>query len=286
MIQLTVTTKETGMRLDAWLAVRLGVSRSRVQQWIKDGLITQKGSTVIAHNRLKAGEEFVCEADLALPKKVAKKLPKLDVVFENKDVLVVNKPAGLLVHPNTPDEKHPTLAEAAVAHDPSIAGVGENELRPGIVHRLDKEVSGVIVIAKTAEAFESLKDQFTKHETEKHYVALAYGKITKDHDFIKLKIARSKKRGRMVARPDSQEGKEAITEFRVIGRYKIATLLDVRTHTGRTHQIRTHFFAINHPLVGDKLYKKPTCATSIPWISAACFCTPQASHLNFPMERQ
>lgn len=257
MNRFTVTSEETGTRLDVILTARLGVSRSRIQKLIKEGAVTQNGTAAIAHKLAFEGDVIGSPAASDLvEKKPKKKLPELNIVFEDKDVLVINKPAGLLVHANNANEPKPTVAEMAVKHDKKIAKVGENELRPGIVHRLDKDVSGLMVIAKTAKAFESLKGQFMRHETEKHYIALAYGKMPKDHDVITLKIARSKNRGRMVARPDSQEGKEAITEYTVIERLKTASLIDVRTRTGRTHQIRTHLFAINHPLVGDTLYRK------------------------------
>lgn len=259
MKRFTVTAKESGTRLDVLLTAHLGVSRSRVQKLIKEGAVVHNDKPAIAHTVAYEGDVVDSPAASELvEKKVKKTLPKLNIVFENSQVLVINKPAGLLVHANNAHEPKPTVAEMAVKHDKKIAKVGENELRPGIVHRLDKDVSGLMVIAKTPKAFESLKGQFMRHETEKHYTALAYGKIPKDQDVITLKIARSKSRGRMVARPESQEGKDAITEYTVIERLKTATLVDVRTRTGRTHQIRTHFFAINHPLVGDTLYRKST----------------------------
>lgn len=256
MIRFTVATEEAGTRLDVVLAARFDVSRARAQKLLKEDAVTVNDRPAIAHQLVKEGEAIVCAGDAKGPKQVKEKQLALDIVFENKEVLVINKPAGLLVHPNTETETKPSVAMAAVKHDKKIAKIGENKLRPGIVHRLDKDVSGLMVIAKTQEAFESLKHQFATHETEKHYVALCYGVLPKDDDMILLKIARSKKRGRMVARPEGQEGKEAITEYHVKERLKTNTLVDVRTHTGRTHQIRTHFFAINHPLVGDVLYRK------------------------------
>ncbi len=259
MTRFPLTPADVGTRLDLFLVGKLGISRARVQTLVKAGDVTVNGKTVTPHVALKASDDVVSTADLNAKPKVSKLvLPPLDILFEDPEILVVNKPAGLLVHPNSEHElkTRPTLTAAAVKHAPSMKNVGENALRPGVMHRLDKDVSGVLVLAKTQDAYEHLKAQFAGREAEKHYVALAYGKMPKDHEVITLKVARSKNRGRMVARPDSQEGKEAVTEYTVIERLKAWTLLDVRTHTGRTHQIRTHLFAINHPLVGDTLYRK------------------------------
>ncbi|OGL66944.1 hypothetical protein A2856_00375 [Candidatus Uhrbacteria bacterium RIFCSPHIGHO2_01_FULL_63_20] len=181
--------------------------------------------------------------------------PKLDILYEDPDLLVVNKPAGLLVHEaaSAPGEK--TLVDLVLAHDPKIKDVGEAG-RDGIVHRLDRDVSGVMAIAKTRAVAEHLKDAFSTRDVGKEYVALVYGKLPKDHDVISFKIARSKRTGKMVARPHSQEGKDAVTEYDVLDRFKNHTLVRLKILTGRTHQIRTHMLAIDHPVVGDTLYAK------------------------------
>ncbi len=258
MTSFHVSPEDAGTRLDLLLSARLGVSRAAVQTMMKNGLVTRNGAPAIAHKTVHADDEIAYDLPAAETPAAPVESPELDIIFEDDELLVVNKPAGLLVHPNTEDEARarPTLTATAVKHAPGMARVGENALRPGVMHRLDKDVSGVMVLAKTQETYDDLKRQFAEREADKHYVALAYGKMSKDHDVISLPIARSKARGRMVARPASQEGKEAITEYTVLERLKTATLLDVKTHTGRTHQIRTHFFAINHPLVGDALYRK------------------------------
>lgn len=259
MIRFPLTPADAGTRLDLFLVGKFSISRARVQTLVKAGEITVNGKKVTPHLALKATDEVVSTADLdAKPKLPKLVLPPLDIIFEDKEILVVNKPAGLLVHPNSEHElkTRPTLTAMALKHAPTMKKVGENELRPGVMHRLDKDVSGVMILAKTQKAYEHLKAQFAGREAEKHYVALAYGLVPKDHEFITFKVARSKNRGRMVARPDGQDGKEAITEYNVLERLRTCTLLDVRTHTGRTHQIRTHLFAINHPLVGDTLYRK------------------------------
>jgi 23S rRNA pseudouridine1911/1915/1917 synthase len=255
MPSFTVRAESAGTRFDALLAAELGITRVKALALIKSGHATVNGKPLKPHGLLREGQ--VVEA--LMPEEVPPtpvKQPKLDVVFEDDDVLVVNKPAGLLVHPTNEHDDSPSLAGAAVKHFPALAQVGDNPLRPGIVHRLDKDVSGVMVIAKNNATFTRLKSHFKNREVGKEYIALVYGNVPKAHDIITLKIARSKAKGRMVSRPESQEGKEAITEYDVLDRFKTNSLLQVKIHTGRTHQIRTHMRAINHPVVGDTLYGK------------------------------
>jgi len=255
MPNITITEQHQKQRLDQMLQSVLLISRTQIQKLITTGEITVNGKTCTPHLFLKIGD-VVVYPNLTKPKKIKKDVAPLEILFEDEDVLVINKPAGLLVHPTTKDEKRPSVVDAVLAHAPSVKKVGDNPLRPGIVHRLDKDVSGVMVIAKTNAAFEDLKQQFQNRTVEKMYTALVYGKLSKPHDVIDLKISRSKRLGRMVARTGDQEGKEAVTEYDVVDQFKNATLVQVRIHTGRTHQIRVHFFAIDHSVVGDRLYKK------------------------------
>ncbi len=253
-----IEPQDEGKRIDAFLAETLTVSRGIIQKQLKAGDILVNAHICKPHHRLESGESvFIPDPqDPPIHSLLPKDIPKLHILFENHDILVIHKQAGLIVHPQDATSQEPTLVTALLAHDPAIAHVGENPLRPGIVHRLDKDVSGVMVIAKTQESFQALKEQFQHRTVYKEYIALVYGKLPKDHDIIDRKIARSKARGRMVARPNSQEGKEAKTEYNVTQRFKNHTLAHVILPTGRTHQIRVHFHAIDHPLVGDKLYKK------------------------------
>lgn len=175
-------------------------------------------------------------------------------LYEDDDVFVIEKPAGLLVHATGAKREEHTLIDELLEVYPALAGIGDDPSRPGLVHRLDRDVSGVMVIAKTQDAFQYLKDLFTNRSLYKEYLALVYGRMSKDEGEINFKIARSKARGRMVARSGEQDGKEAKTEYEVLSRYKTATYLKVVIHTGRTHQIRAHMKAIDHPIVGDKLY--------------------------------
>lgn len=187
----------------------------------------------------------------------------IKIIAETADYLVIEKPAGILVHPTQAKESS-TITDWLVKRYPKIKKVGDSPERPGIVHRLDKEASGLLVIAKTQPMFVFLKKQFQERGTEKEYSVLVYGKVEKEDGRIDFAIDRGKD-GRMVSRPKidrlkvekagkEQSGKEAVTEFWVEKRFVRFTLLRVKIHTGRTHQIRVHMFAYNHPVVGDELY--------------------------------
>lgn len=196
------------------------------------------------------------------------------LIEENKDWLVIEKPAGLTVH-SGPGIKEKTLIDYLIEDYPIIATAGDDPKRPGIVQRLDKEVSGLMVVAKTTEGFEFLKAQFKKRSVKKEYTALAFGVIEKDSEILDFPIKRSSKGYKMAALPRISEeklenkklnnrdlgiqealseAKDAWTEFKVLKRYTNSTLVKVRIKTGRTHQIRVHFYAFNHPLIGDRLY--------------------------------
>lgn len=241
-------------RLDIALAEVLELSRSKAQKIISDGRVLVNGKETNAHELVSSASKVEI-ADPAAPiiDPNAKPPAPLDILYEDADVLVVNKPAGLLVHPTTASTE-PTLLDLLRAHIPGLDAVGDDKARAGIVHRLDKLASGVLIAAKTPEAFTHLKAQFAQRLTEKRYTALVMGNVTDDTGIITFPIARSQSNARMAARPSSQEGKDAITHFDVLHRYASATLLDVRIETGRTHQIRVHFFALGHPVAGDELY--------------------------------
>lgn len=251
----TAKIDDNNKRIDIVLSKALVLPRAEIQRWIKNGDVQLNRRSITSHSLVSEGDKISYNPKIKTAKRPAI-IQSLRVLYEDEHVLVVFKPSGLLVHATNEHETSSTLADSVKAYFPKIVSVGENPLRPGIVHRLDKDVSGVMVVAKTNEAFNDLKRQFSNREVEKEYIALAYGALPKDHDVISLKIARSKARKRMVARPQSQEGKEAITEYDVLKRFKTATFVRVRIYTGRTHQIRAHFKGIDHPLVGDALYAK------------------------------
>lgn len=220
-------------------------------------------------DNIRAGDAVVVEEEKEsenVPNVVTKRsLSDFDVkiVKETKDYIVVNKPAGLLIHPTEANEPV-SLAAWLLEKYPEIKNVGDSKVRPGIVHRLDKEASGLLVVARKQKMFDHLKKQFQAREVYKEYSVLVYGNIDKRHDTLDFDIDRGKT-GQMVSRPKmdkmklknvgkDQPGKDAITEFWKEEEFIRFTLLKVKIHTGRTHQIRVHMYAFNHPVVGDKIY--------------------------------
>lgn len=241
-------------RLDLFLAKKFDAPRAQIQKLLKTGAVTVNGKAATAHTLVSDEDVLVYPEYKKNARKPKIVEPEIPVLYEDDDVIVVNKPAGVIVHPVNAGDRRPSVIGALLKTRKELKKIGENKLRPGVVHRLDKDVSGVMVVAKSQAAFESLKAQFTERETEKEYVALVYGKMPKEFGSVDFKIARSKHLGRMVSRPEGQDGKEALTDYMVVERLKTCTLVDVKIHTGRTHQIRTHFKAIGHPVVGDTLY--------------------------------
>lgn len=255
MPTIEISKDYAGQRMDKFLTDTMEISRSQIQRLIKQGGITLNQRVVKSGEMLQTGDQlFYPEVEIHVMVKDGP-TPILDTVYEDDDLLVINKPAGLLVHEALKDEHRATVVDGLLERHPEIANVGDDPTRPGIVHRLDKDVSGLMVIAKTQEAFDALKHQFQNRTTKKEYLALVYGTLPKETDVISLKIARSKEKGRMVARTGDQEGKDAITQYDVLERFSIATYANVKILTGRTHQIRVHFQALGYPIVGDKLYQ-------------------------------
>ena len=247
---------DTPERLDKVLAELLDVSRSKIVKMIESGDVLVDGDK--ANKKTLVSSQHKIEYHIEKPKRklfAKQKTIELDVIYEDDDVLVVNKPAGLLVHP-TEISTDTTLRDALVARNRKVKKVGDDEKRAGIVHRLDKFTSGVLITAKNQKAFEHLKEQFKKRKTTKKYTALVHGAMPKPHDTITLTIGRAKSTGKMAARPESQGGKSAITHYNVLEQFPHHALLDIRIETGRTNQIRAHMFAIKHPVVGDPLYKQ------------------------------
>lgn len=269
-----ISEEDADTRLDVFLSSKIPtMTRSAIAKLLKAGAGTVGGKAASVHRFLKAGDEVVLDSSKAgsshaqvrpAAGAVGSRLyrhattpdtaPTLNVIKETDAWIVIDKPTGLLVHPDAATTSG-TLADALVAHDPAIAKIGEDPSRPGIVHRLDREVSGLMVVAKTQDAFDGLKRQFAEHSVDKRYLALVHGDVRKDEGDIKFRIARSKTQARMAARPESEEeGKAAWTHYKVLRRFHGATLLELAILSGRTHQIRAHMLALGHPVMGDPLY--------------------------------
>lgn len=272
MKKFKISLEQANERLDKFLAKELGdFSRSHIQKLVNEGQILLNGKIPTAHYKLKENDVLAVkstEVKVKKEKKAAvKSLPKLDIVADTDGYLVLNKPAGLIVH-GAGHIKEATLVDSLLKKYPKLKAVGDDPERPGIVHRLDKDVSGLMVVAKTQKAFEHLKKQFQDRTIDKEYAGLVYGKINKDRDIIDFPIERSASGFKMAAKPKTRkgelslEGKEAITEFSVEKSFINYTFLRIKIKTGRTHQIRAHMAAYGHPLVGDPLYGTPRNRTA------------------------
>lgn len=267
MEHIQTFTVENPERLDVFLAEKISESRSQAKKFVDRGLVTVNGKTPKkAGDRVIVGDTVTLESakqgyETFLQEDVS--IPHIPILAETKDYVILDKPAGLLVHPTQAGEQR-TLTAWLLRRYPDIADVGGHPDRPGIVHRLDKDASGVLVVAKTQTMFAHLKEQFKKRQVKKIYEVLVYGRVEAKHEIIDFPIDRGKD-GTMVCRPRqgsislksiarAQPGKQACTEFWIEKPFARFTLLRVQIHSGRTHQIRIHMFAYGHPVVGDMLY--------------------------------
>ncbi|MFR0581333.1 RluA family pseudouridine synthase [Limosilactobacillus mucosae] len=247
--QIEIDADLTG-RIDKVLGHFLSdVSRSQLQKWIEDGHVTVNGQVVKTKYKLKAGDvvKIIPEAPQTIDLE-PEDIP-LDIVYEDDDVIVVNKPAGMVVHP-APGHPGHTLVNALLYHSPLSTINGE--FRPGIVHRIDKDTSGLLMVAKNDLAHRSLAAQLKAKTNQREYFALVHGVIKEDQGTIDAPLGRSKKDRKKQA--VVMDGRHAVTHFEIVKRYRHYTLVKCRLETGRTHQIRVHMAYIGHPLAGDPLY--------------------------------
>ena len=267
-----LTASEPG-RADAVLAGALdGLTRSAAQRWLEEGRVTQNGKPLKKNDRLLPGDTVLITPPQPRPIDLVPQDIPLDVAYEDGDVIVVNKPVGLVVHP-APGHPDGTLVNALLYHcGESLSGIN-GELRPGIVHRIDRDTSGLIIAAKNDRAHLSLADQLRDHSLYRLYHAVAVGAFREDSGTVDAPIGRHKTdRKRMAVTPD---GREAVTHWRVVDAQNGLTHLTCRLETGRTHQIRVHMTHIGHPLLGDTVYgsKKP-----VPGLLGQCL---HAAQLTF-----
>lgn len=265
MPKITINSEDTGQRIDLFLKegvfVDPEITRGEVIRQIKAGQILVNGKVAKPSYRLREGDEIAIKIEKEKNEVIPNKKIKLEIIYQDENIVVVNKPAGLQVHPSDV-EKENTLVNALIVKFPEIKNINDGSedswMRPGIVHRLDKDTSGAIVVARNQKTFDELKRKFADREMEKNYVALVYGHLKKESgavdapiarsaSFKKQKIARGKMKG--TARP-------AMTEYKLLKRYKDFDLVEAWPKTGRMHQIRVHFSSIGNPIVGDEKYKR------------------------------
>lgn len=263
MFKISVSEKSAGMRLDKFIVQKFSqYPRAHIQKNIKAGHILINDQIIRdPAYKIKQGDKI--KAEISKPPQISLRpdpsLP-LDVIYEDKDFLIINKPSGIVVHAGVKNPQK-TLVNALLAQCPEIATVGdEAKIRPGIVHRLDKDVSGVMVVAKNNKAFQHLKKQFQERKIEKIYICLAWGRFKERKGRIELPIAQNPKHpAKMVVvrnpkDPLNQKTQSALTEYKVLQQFDKTAYLKVYLRTGRRHQIRVHFKSIGHPLVNDPLY--------------------------------
>lgn len=253
MNSLSAPASAAGERIDRYLARALDLPRNQVQSLLRDGRVTVKGAPLKPSYLLRGGERIDYRTPAPRPTKLAPEAGPIRVLHQDEHVLVVDKPAGLIVHPGS-GVRTGTLVNRLLHHHPEIASVGSPE-RPGVVHRLDVGTSGALAIARTDTAYRRLSRAFAEREVGKRYLAVVYGRPAPATGIVELPIGRHPTvRTRMAHVPESRGGRPATTRYRVLASGRGVSLLEVELLTGRTHQIRVHCKAIGHPLLGDPAY--------------------------------
>ena len=250
---IDVPDEETGERIDSFLSGKTDFTRTRIQQLIKDRNITVNGKPTKSSYKIEENDEIIIEVPEVETTEIKPENIKIDIVYEDSDIAVINKQAGLVVHP-AHGHYSGTLVNAILYHIKDLSGIN-GEIRPGIVHRLDKDTSGLIVIAKNDKVHAALTEMFQEKKIRKTYLAILKGKLNKSEGKIVTQIGRDKNdRKKMTVIDDVAKGKNAITNYRVISQNNLFTLVKVNIETGRTHQIRVHMRHLGYPILGDSVY--------------------------------
>ena len=253
--KITVEPLEAGERMDIFLAGKTGITRSQIQKLIEQGNVLVNDNSVNQNYRIRTNDLV----SLSIPEKqdeglIPENIP-IDILYKDEHLVVVNKPAGMVVYPAA-GHSQATLMNALAYHCDKLAAIG-GPLRPGVVHRLDKDTSGLMVVALDDAAYYNLADQFKQRTINRRYLALIYGNFKEDAGEIALMIGRSESDRKKMS-TSVRRGKEAVTGWKVLKRFNHAALIEAKLGTGRTHQIRVHFASIGHPVLGDKTYGKKT----------------------------
>jgi 23S rRNA pseudouridine1911/1915/1917 synthase len=261
-----VGADEQGLRLDVYLSQKDStLSRSQAKRLIEDGEALIDGKPVKASHHLISGEKISLRKPPPAPSEIVPEEIPLRILYEDEAIIVVDKPAGMVVHPATGNSRG-TLVNALQFHCRSLSGIG-GVMRPGIVHRLDKGTSGLMVAAKSDEAHRRLSEQFKNRLVSKHYAALVHGNIREDEGIVDMPVGRHPVERKKMSTA-SRRGKAAVTRWKVLERFDGVTLLEAKIETGRTHQIRVHLSALGHPVVGDSVYGGSRRAVEAPVLRA------------------